>query len=142
MRIIECDRCHKRIENNDEVGYVALDWRSVKSGNLAGANALDSWDFCDECMREITDFVQHIKPAVVDVKPKATIKRAIADGTKYAAVTPEKIEQIKKLVREGKTVKEISELVGVSDPTVRKYKREAEGVFFGDSEVNLDETDM
>ena len=42
MRIIECDRCHKRIENNDEVGYVALDWRSVKSGNLAGANALDS----------------------------------------------------------------------------------------------------
>ena len=153
MRIIECDRCHKRIESKDEVGYVALDWRSVKTGDLAGSNALDSWDFCDECMKEITDFVQHMRPAVqipdgfkaVDAKPKASIKRPIADGTKYAAVTPEKVEQIKTLVREGKTVKEISELVGVSDPTVRKYKREAydvTSVFFGDSEATENETDL
>ena len=156
MRIIECDRCHKRIESKDEVGYVALDWRSVKSGDLAGANTLDSWDFCDECMKEITDFVQHIRPAVqvpegfraIDVKPKASIKRPIADGTKYSAVTSEKIEQIKELAREGKTVKEISELVGVSDPTVRKYKREVdnedadqiEKMFFG--EVPENETDL
>lgn len=156
MRIIECDRCHKRIESKDEVGYVALDWRSVKSGDLAGANTLDSWDFCDECMKEITDFVQHMRPAVqvpdgfkaVDAKPKASIKRPIADGTKYAAVTPEKVEQIKELAREGKTVKEISELVGVSDPTVRKYKREVdnedadkmEKIFFG--EVTENETDL
>ena len=156
MRIIECDRCHKRIESKDEVGYVALDWRSVKSGDLAGANTLDNWDFCDECMKEITDFVQHIRPAVqvpegfraIDVKPKASIKRPIADGTKYSAVTPEKIEQIKELAREGKTVKEISELVCVSDPTVRKYKREVdnedadqiEKMFFG--EVPENETDL
>lgn len=155
MRIIECDRCHKRIEGKDEIGYVALDWRSVKTGDLAGANTLDSWDFCDECMKEITDFVQHMRPAVypdgfkaVDVKPKASIKRPIADGTKYSAVTPEKIEQIKTLAREGKTVKEISELVGVSDPTVRKYKREIdnedadkmEKIFFG--EVTENETDL
>ena len=38
--------------------------------------------------------------------------------------TQDKIDQIKQLVREGKTVKEIAEKVGVSDPTVRKYKAE------------------
>ena len=158
MRIIECDRCHKRIEGKDEIGYVALDWRSVKTGDLAGENTLDSWDFCDECMKEITDFVQHMSPPPVaqvteapkatDTKPRASIKRPIADGTKYSAVTPEKIEQIKELAREGKTVKEISELVGVSDPTVRKYKREVdnedadqiEKMFFG--EVPENETDL
>jgi DNA-binding NarL/FixJ family response regulator len=52
------------------------------------------------------------------------IKRPISADTKYAAITSEKIGRIKELVREGKTVKEIAELVGVSDPTVRKYKAE------------------
>ena len=63
-------------------------------------------------------------PTVDPPKPKATIKRPIANGTKYSGITPEKIEQIKTLTREGKTVKEIAEMVGVSDPTVRKYKAE------------------
>ena len=130
MRIIECDRCHRRIESKDEVGYVALDWRSVKTGDLAGSNTLDSWDFCDECMSAITDFVQHMRPAgglqAADVKPKAVIKRPIADGTKYAALTPEKIEQIKLMASQGRTVKEICDATGVSDPTVRKYKREVD----------------
>ena len=128
MRIIECDRCHKRIESKDEVGYVALDWRSVKSGDLAGSNTLDSWDFCDECMKEITDFVQHMRPAAqipqgfkaVDIKPKATIKKPVPG----AALTQEKIDQIKQMARDGKTVKEICDCTGVSDPTVRKYKKE------------------
>lgn len=128
MRLIECDRCHKRIENKDEVGYVALDWRSVKSGDLAGSNTLDSWDFCDECMKEITDFVQHMRPGAqipqgfkaVDVKPKATIKKPFT-GT---ALTQEKIDMIKQMAREGMTVKEICDRTGVSEPTVRKYKRE------------------
>lgn len=128
MRLIECDRCHKRIESKDEVGYVALDWRSVKSGDLAGSNTLDSWDFCDECMKEITDFVQHMRPAAqipqgfkaVGVKPKATIRKPVT-GT---ALSQEKIDMIKQMSRDGKTVKEICDYTGVSEPTVRKYKKE------------------
>ena len=157
MRIIECDRCHKRISNDAvKIGYISLDTQDVKTGDLDGKNEFEGWDLCDECMKEITDFVQHMRPAVqipdgfkaVDAKPRASIKRPIADGTKYSAVTPEKIEQIKELAREGKTVKEISELVGVSDPTVRKYKREVdnedadqiEKMFFG--EVPENEADL
>lgn len=48
------------------------------------------------------------------------IKRPVTDK-----ITPEKIEQIKALAKEGKTVKEIAVEVGVSEPTVRKYKVEA-----------------
>lgn len=144
MRIILCDRCKKRMTQAKKTGYVNLDWRDVKTGDLEGKpNELDDWDFCEECMAEISEFVR-MKPAVaaapvhadqdpVQEKPKATIKRPIADGSKWAPVTPEKIERIKALAREGKTVKEIVEETGVSDPTVRKYKREV------DNETNLQE---
>jgi hypothetical protein len=121
MRIIECDRCHKRISNDTEkTGYVNLDMRDVRTGDLDGSREFDLWDLCEECMKEIRDFVKQKS----DNKPKATIKRPISADTKYAAITSEKIGRIKELVREGKTVKEIAELVGVSDPTVRKYKAE------------------
>lgn len=135
MRIIECDRCHKRITGAQKVGYVGLDQRDVKTGDLDGGfRDLDDWDFCDECMEEIAKFVQ-MKPVqerqkvpegfkAVDVKPKAMIKRPISTDTKYSAITPEKIERIKQLSREGKTVKDIATEVGCSEPTVRKYKAE------------------
>ena len=128
MRVIECDRCHKRIENADKIGYVAIDWSNVKTGDLLGTNTLDNWDFCDECMSEIEAFVK-MKPAAKTPdppveKPKATIKRPISADNKFSALTPEKIEQIRQMAREGKTVKEICEATGVSDPTVRKYKKE------------------
>ena len=170
MRIIECDRCHKRISNDAvKIGYISLDTQDVKTGDLDGKNEFEGWDLCDDCMDKIRDFMRPAVKAVkqerepdrpgsnvpkqptvppMPIKPKASIKRPIADGTKYSAVTPEKIEQIKELAREGKLVKEISELVGVSDPTVRKYKREVdnedadqiEKMFFG--EVPENETDL
>lgn len=52
--------------------------------------------------------------------PKATVKRRIEGKS----ISEEQVEKIKQLVKEGKTVKEIVELTGVSDPTVRKYKAE------------------
>ena len=92
MRIIECDRCHKRITGAKKVGYVGLDQRDVKTGDLDGGfRDLDDWDFCDECMEEIAKFVQ-MKPL-----PKAVIKKPISTDTKYSAITPDKIERIKQL---------------------------------------------
>lgn len=130
MRIIECDRCHKRIGNDKEkTGYVNLDMRDARTGELEGNREFEEWDLCDDCLKEIRDFVK-MKPKqeapkvtegfkVVDVKPTAVIKRPVTDK-----ITPEKIERIKALAKEGKTVKEIAAEVGVSDPTVRKYKAE------------------
>ena len=114
MRIIECDRCHKRIESKDEVGYVALDWRSVKSGDLAGANTLDSWDFCDECMQEIEEFVRSKKKETV--KPAETKKKQIDTG------------RIKALHKAGWSIRKIAEDIGCSEPTVRKYIDDNEGI--------------
>lgn len=130
MRIIECDRCHKRIGNDKEkTGYINLDMRDTRTGELEGNREFEEWDLCDDCLKEIHDFVK-TKPMqeaskipegfkAVEVKPTAVIKRPVTDK-----ITPEKIEQIKALAKEGKTVKEIAAEVGVSDPTVRKYKAE------------------
>ena len=117
MRIIECDRCHKRIKGVGKIGSVCLDLQDVKTGDLDGNNEFEGWDICDECMQKIRDFVRM-------VPPKATIKKPISTDTKYSAITPEKIERIKQLSREGKTVKDIAAEVGCSEPTVRKYKAE------------------
>lgn len=143
MRIIECDRCHARIqEDRDVVGMVSLTTASLRGVQIR-TNPFKGWDLCMNCYEEIRKFIetdpnkepdrpganvpkQPTVPSMpkgfkaVDVKCGATIKRPVT-GT---ALTQEKIDQIKQLVREGKTVKEIAEKVGVSDPTVRKYKAE------------------
>ena len=162
MRVIECDRCHKRISNDAvKIGYISLDTQDVKTGDLDGKNEFEGWDLCDDCMKLISDFVRMVPPVrqepdgpwvnvpkdqplfppipkgfkAVDVKRGATIKRPVTG----MPLTQDKIDQIKQLVREGKTVKEIAEKVGVSDPTVRKYKAEvanetAEPIAEGDQE--------
>ena len=146
MRIIECDRCHKRFNKDArKTGYVNLDQRDIRTGELDGNHEFCEWDLCDDCMKLIRDFVRMVPPVrqepdrpgsnvpkqptvtpmpkgfkAVDVKRGATIKRPVTG----MPLTQDKIDQIKQLVREGKTVKEIAEKVGVSDPTVRKYKAE------------------
>ena len=146
MRLIECDRCHKRIKGVSKTGYINLDLRDIGSGELEGNHEFDEWDLCEDCIRLIRDFVRMVPPVrqepdgpwvnvpkdqpllppipkgfkAVDVKCGATIKRPVTG----MPLTQDKIDQIKQLVREGKTVKEIAEKVGVSDPTVRKYKAE------------------
>lgn len=125
MRKIERDRCHAEIQAaRDVVGVVSLTTASLK-GTQIKYNPFKGWDLCNDCYEEIRKFIETDPNAEEPKKPAvAKIKRPIASGTKYAAVTPEKVEQIKSLAREGKTVKEIAEKVGVSDPTVRKYKAE------------------
>ena len=52
-------------------------------------------------------------------KPKVTIKRMPVQGT-----TITKPDWIRRLAGEGKTIKEICEITGCSEPTARKYKTE------------------
>ena len=128
MRKIECDRCHAEIQAaRDVVGVVSLTTASLK-GTQIKYNPFKGWDLCNDCYEEIRKFIETDPNAEEPKRSGAKIKRPIASSTKYAAVTPEKVEQIKSLAREGKTVKEIAEKVGVSDPTVRKYKAEVVGV--------------
>ena len=76
MRVIECDRCHKRIMDAVKIGYISLDTQDVKTGDIDGKNEFEGWDICDDCMQKIRDFM-HMR---LD-KPKATIKRSPVQGT-------------------------------------------------------------
>lgn len=44
MRLIECDRCHKRIKGVSKTGYINLDLRDIGSGELEGNHEFDEWD--------------------------------------------------------------------------------------------------
>lgn len=145
MRIIECDRCHKRIKGVSKTGYVNLDLRDIGSGELEGNHEFDEWDLCDDCMRLIRNYIKMTSPVrqepdrpganvpkqptvtptpegfrAVDIKPRATIRKPVTG----MALSQEKIDLIKQMAQDGKTVKEICEYTGVSEPTVRKYKKE------------------
>ena len=106
MRIIECDRCHKRIEKPDRIGYVALNWRDLKTDALTGENPTEDLDFCDECMDEITAFISR-KPAADEIA--APQKKRVDVG------------KIRALSKAGWSVKNIAEEVGCSEQTVYKH---------------------
>ena len=122
MRIIECDRCHKRIKGVSKTGYINLDLRDIGSGELEGNHEFDEWDLCEDCMRLIRDFVRMVPPKAEKPegeKPKAMIKKMPVQGK-----TITKPDWIRRLASEGKTIKEICEITGCSEPTARKYKAE------------------
>ncbi len=135
MRQVICDRCGAVITSKVSAGYISMMTRNLKTEELTGNNEFEQWDLCDRCMVEIEWFIKNktkpIEQKATDLahplgagkRPTATIKKPISDGTKWSPLTPEKIEQIMQMLREGKTVKEVSEAAGVSDPTVRKYKK-------------------
>ena len=109
MRIIKCDRCQKDISKQQHIGYVNADWADPVTGELEGNRAFEGWDFCEDCMKEITDFVR-MKPAL----PKSgggTVKQETKIDT----------GKIKALAKAGWTTKQIAEEIGCSLPTVRKY---------------------
>lgn len=62
-RIIICDRCHKEIredpDRDDFIGYVAINCRHPRTGDLVHDNPFEKMDFCNDCMAAITYFVQH-----------------------------------------------------------------------------------
>lgn len=62
MRIIECDRCHKRIKGVSKTGYINLDLRDIGSGELEGNHEFDEWDLCEDCMRLIRNFIKMTPP--------------------------------------------------------------------------------
>lgn len=61
VRIIEvikiiCDRCASEIKE-ENIGYIATNWRSMADGSLLGDNPHEEKHFCSYCMKEIEEFV-------------------------------------------------------------------------------------
>ena len=114
MRIIECDRCHKKVTDPEKVGHVRISWHSARTDELITAAESYDWDFCDECMQEIEEFVRSKKKETV--KPAETKKKQIDTG------------RIKALHKAGWSIRKIAEDIGCSEPTVRKYIDDNEGI--------------
>ena len=101
MRIIECDRCHKRIKNPKKIGYVGLNWRDPKTDEFAGRSITEDMDFCDECMDKIANFIANgellpakepeAEPETVPEPEEEPKNAAIAAEIPENAVVPENI---------------------------------------------------
>ena len=118
MRIIRCDRCGKEMpwKDTDNVGHVALRWKDIRTDELAGLNPYEDVEFCDDCMRAISDFIEKkpaivaVEPAAVEEKPKApTAKRKIDTG------------KIKALYEAGRTIQWIAGDLKYSENAVRYH---------------------
>lgn len=68
-RKIICDRCGAEITSRPKLGYIALNYRDPKSGDLLDNNILEESDFCETCMHEITEYIGQ-KPDL-RTRPKA-----------------------------------------------------------------------
>lgn len=137
MRIIICDRCRKRMTQAEKTGYVCLDWRDVKTGDLEGQQVdLSDWDLCDDCMAEIEQFVR-MKPKK---KTESSPEPAVEKGTTSEEPEPEKkkagkekackkidVGKIRALSEAGWPVKEIAADVGCSEVTVYKHIKTIKG---------------
>ena len=132
MRVIQCDRCKAAIPSEkDTVGVVSLTTASLRSTQIK-INPYKGWDLCADCYEEIRKFIDmnpNEEPKktkipegfkAVDIKPRATIRKPVTG----ASLSQEKIDMIRQMAQDGKTVKEICDYTGVSEPTVRKYKKE------------------
>ena len=115
MRFIRCDRCGKEMpwKDTDNVGHVALRWKDIRTDELAGLNPYEDVEFCDDCMRAISDFIEKkpaivaVEPAAVEEKPKApTAKRKIDTG------------KLQALYEAGWPVPKIADELGCSDKAV------------------------
>ena len=91
MRIIRCDRCGKEMSWNDvdNVGYVALRWKDIRTDELAGPNPYEDVELCEDCMRSISGFIeQKPEPAA---EPGKGIDTGKIKALRDAGWTPKKI---------------------------------------------------
>lgn len=163
MRLIVCDRCRQEIKGVSKTGYINLDKRDIASGIIEGNREFDEWDFCDDCLMQIRDFVRmapmklmqqaveqsmaaeeprkqakepsdidefNVKTDSVDAEEPAAFdadeRRGLAARPKrLKAGTHPKAELIKEMARSGASLSEIMGVAGCSEPTARKYMKEA-----------------
>ena len=146
----------KEIKAVKKSGYINLGMRDIASGERIVDHEFDDWDICDDCLMQIRDFVHmaplklkvdetllasatmgQIKteertpdpdpgqeePAQVDVDESHGLA---ARPKRLKAGTHPKAELMKEMARSGASLTEIMEVAGCSEPTARKYMKEAQ----------------
>lgn len=117
MRIIKCNRCGAEIDQaRGTVGYVAMCAQDIETGDVSDDNPFEGWDFCDNCMQAIHDFVcsNEQKPLSNEQKPQKK-KPFPGSGPVFD------VKKAQALRDAGWPLTKIAKEVGVSDVTVGKW---------------------
>ena len=91
MRLIECDRCHKRIKGVSKTGYINLDLRDIGSGELEGNHEFDEWDLCEDCIRLIRDFGFELGLQMMTGLYKSTPESDTETARQFIALRPDTV---------------------------------------------------
>ena len=129
MRIIKCDRCGAEIDQaRGTVGYVAMCAQDIKTGDVSDDNPFEGWDFCDNCMQAIHDFVcsNEQKPLSNEHKPLSNEQKPQKKKPFPGSGPSIDVEKAQALRDAGRSVKQIAAELETSEPTVRKWTHEPE----------------
>jgi len=123
MRKIICDRCDAEI-TGDRIGYVEVNWRAASDNSFLKGNPYEHSDFCEKCMKDIVSVIDFkILSAPEDEEPdpeeEETIERI--QSTPARPTAPPDFGKIRELVKAGKSIKEISEIIGKSYNQTYRY---------------------
>ncbi len=119
MRAVLCDRCGGRI-TREKAGYINLDMRDVRTGDLDGNNTYDEWDLCPKCMSELERFLHPASESVVtkmrQVAPEAA-EAVMSEGVDVVSREEEEEEA------EDPEDKDVAEIIKTgAKKTMRKTK--------------------
>lgn len=150
MRIVVCDRCGRKIQDGEMIGYISVTMREEYDGHPTKDNPYAGCDFCEDCMREIV--------ALIDTNPYADPEEeepeeedeteqepdpaeeeedeedAEEEPVGRLADTPKpshgvNLRELRELVKAGKKPKEIAEHFGITVASFYNYRKRAEALW-------------
>lgn len=89
---IVCNRCEKDIIGN--TGYIAWNFKDRSTGDIVGQNIFENYDYCEECMREIKNFIMKDILLINQTAAPPAAASLVAD-TDSTASTQEAVGQVK-----------------------------------------------
>lgn len=141
MRIVVCDRCGRRIQDGEMIGYISVTMREEYDGHPTKDNPYAGCDFCEDCMREIVALIDadpYQEPEEEPEEEDETEQEPDPDGEEdepTAAAAEEKkpasvnLRELRELVKEGKTPQEIADHFGITVQKYYYYRKKAEKLY-------------
>lgn len=138
---VKCDRCGKQFipDAQHKVGWIGMTWRIPETDDLeSGVTPYEHCDFCESCMKAISDFIEEEAPPEVEIvvnEPPATEEDGEAPQKAEEPSKPKKAKKnppkakgidkgkIKALHDAGWNASKIADEMGVSPQNINYHLR-------------------